>query len=60
MITAIRNDNKDLYKDLFARASEILSGFESVQTYEQNQTYWYKDSATNVFKKFEWIPDLQM
>ena len=53
MITAIRNDNKDLYKDLFARASEILSGFESVQTYEQNQTYWYKDSATNVFKKFE-------
>lgn len=52
MITAIRNDNKDLYKDLFSKASEILGGFESVQTYERGQEYWRKDSASNAFKPF--------
>lgn len=49
MITAIKNTNSDLYKDLFAKASEVLSGFERTQTFDENKIYYYKDSKTNSF-----------
>ena len=49
MITAIKNTNSDLYKDLFAKASEVLSGYERTQTFDENKTYFYKDSKTNTF-----------
>lgn len=52
MITAVRNDNSVLYKDLFAKASEILSGFERTQTFDANKNYFYKDSATNEFVQY--------
>lgn len=49
MITAIKNTNSDLYKDLFAKASEVLSGFERTQTFDESKPYYYKDSKTNSF-----------
>lgn len=49
MITAIKSSNNDLYKALFEKASEILSGFKSVQTYENDQTYYYRDALTKSY-----------
>ena len=49
MITAFKNTNSDLYRDLFTKASEVLSGYERVQTFDENKTYFYKDSKTNTF-----------
>ena len=37
VITAIKNTNSELYKDLFAKASEVLSGFERTQTFDENE-----------------------
>ena len=48
MITAIKNTNSDLYKDLFAKASEVLSGYERTQTFDENKTYFYKDFKTRI------------
>ena len=53
MITAIKNTNSELYKDLFAKASEVLSGFERTQTFDENEEYFYKDSKDNSFEKLE-------
>lgn len=52
MITTIKNDNSILYKDLFLKASEVLSGYERTQTFNDNETYFYKDSETNSFVEF--------
>lgn len=49
MITTIKNDNSNLYKDLFQKASEVLSGYERTQTFDETKTYYYKDSDTNTF-----------
>ena len=49
MITAFKNTNNELYRDLFTKASEVLSGYERVQTFDENKTYFYKDSKTNTF-----------
>ena len=51
MITAIKNTNSELYKDLFAKASEVLSGYERTQTFDENQTYFYKNDGTNSFSE---------
>lgn len=34
---------------LFEKASEILSGFKSVQTYKKDTQYWYKDSISKEY-----------
>ena len=52
MITTIKNDNSNLYKDLFQKASEVLSGYERTQTFDETKTYYYKDSDTNTFIEF--------
>ena len=52
MITAIKNTNNDLYEDLFRRASEVLSGYERTQTFDENEQYFYKDAITNRFIEF--------
>ena len=49
MITAFKNTNSDRYRDLFAKASEVLSGYERTQTFDENKTYFYKDDKTNTF-----------
>jgi hypothetical protein len=49
VITTIKNDNSNLYKDLFQKASEVLSGYERTQTFDETKTYYYKDSDTNTF-----------
>lgn len=52
MITVI-NNNSSLYKDLFAKASEILSGYERTQTFDAEKDYFYRDSDTKQFIKYE-------
>lgn len=42
MITAIKADNVEAYKLLFEEASDVLSGYERVQTYEDGKDYYYK------------------
>ena len=45
MITSIKDTNNGLYEALFAKASDILSGFKSIQTYEPGIQYYYKDTS---------------
>lgn len=52
MITAFNSSNQSDYKDLFAKASEYLSGFKSVQTYKDGEPYWVKN-ANNGFDKIK-------
>lgn len=52
MITAVKADNVDAYKLLFEEASDILSGFERVQTYDSEKNYYYKDANTKEYKLF--------
>ena len=52
MITAFKPTNKDDYKELFTRASDILSGYERTQTFDAEQTYFYKDENTKGFEKY--------
>ena len=49
MITSRKSTNNELYRDLFARASEILSGYERTQTFDSSKTYYFKDSDTKEF-----------
>lgn len=53
MITSIKDTNNGLYEVLFAKASEILSGFKSVQTYDKDTQYWYKDSNSKSYKEYD-------
>lgn len=45
----MKNTNNELYRDLFAKASEVLSGYERTQTFDEDNTYFYKDSKNNSF-----------
>ena len=63
MITAIKADNIGAYKALFEEASDILSGYKRVRTYDSNITdYYYKnaeaETASDLFKKEETITSL--
>ena len=63
MITAIKADNIGAYKALFEEASDILSGYKRVRTYDSNITdYYYKnaeaETANDLFKKEETITSL--
>ena len=43
MITAIRPGNQDDYKALYEEASDVLSGFKRVRTYDSEAPeYFYK------------------
>lgn len=62
MITSIKADNISAYKALFEEASDILSGYKRVRTYDSDvQEYFYKDaeatSSENLYVKLE-IADL--
>ena len=48
MITAIKDSNVEAYKLLFEEASDILSGYERVQTFDTEKEYYYKDSLDKV------------
>ena len=52
MITAIKNENALLYRDLFEEASCLLSGYERIQTFEADKAYFYKDSNTKEFVEY--------
>ena len=63
MITAIKPGNQDDYKALYEEASDILSGFKRVRTYDSKAPeYFYKTiGATTVeelYKKEDTITDL--
>lgn len=49
MITAIKDSNVEAYKLLFEEASDILSGYERVQTFDADKKYYYKNSLTKEF-----------
>jgi hypothetical protein len=56
VITAVKAENVSAYKALFEEASDILSGYKRVRTYDSKVTeYFYKDAeateATELFKK---------
>lgn len=56
MITAVKAENVSAYKALFEEASDILSGYKRVRTYDSKVTeYFYKDAeateAKELFKK---------
>lgn len=53
----MKNTNSDLYKDLFRRASEVLSGYERTQTFDEDEQYFYKDSSNNSFVEFVFQSD---
>ena len=40
MITAFNNKNSSRYRDLFAKAAEVLSGYNRVQTFDKDETYY--------------------
>ena len=42
MITVIKPNNVEAYQLLFEEASDILSGYERVYTYDVNKDYYYK------------------
>ena len=45
MITVVKDSNRELYTNLFAEATDILSGYQKVRTFDASQsTYYYKDS----------------
>ena len=50
MITAVKADNINAYKALFEEATDILSGYKRVRTFDKNQSvYYYKNGKpTNV------------
>ena len=63
MITAIKAENISAYKALFEEASDILSGYKRVRTYDSEvATYYYKDAeaqtAKELFKPETSISDL--
>ena len=63
MITAIKADNVGAYKALFEEASDILSGYKRVRTYDSDiSTYYYKnaeaETADELFKPETSIVDL--
>ena len=63
MITAIKAENIDAYKALFEEASDILSGYKRVRTYDSEvAAYYYKDAkaetAKELFKVDPSITDL--
>jgi hypothetical protein len=53
VITAINANNNDLYKELFSKASEILSGYQSVQTYNKDTQYWYKNPNSKSYEEYD-------
>ena len=51
MITAIKAENIDAYKALFEEASDILSGYKRVRTYDSEvAAYYYKDAKAETAK----------
>ena len=40
MITAFNDKNSFRYRDLFAKAAEVLSGYNRVQTFDKNEVYY--------------------
>lgn len=63
MITAIKAENVGAYKALFEEASDILSGYKRVRTYDSDvATYYYKnaeaETADELFKPETSIVDL--
>jgi len=63
VITAIKAENISAYKALFEEASDILSGYKRVRTYDSEvDAYYYKDAeaetADELFKKDTTITDL--
>lgn len=40
MITAFNDKNSSRYRDLFAKAAEVLSGYNRVQTFNKDKTYY--------------------
>jgi hypothetical protein len=45
VITAIKAENVGAYKALFEEASDILSGYKRVRTYDSDvATYYYKNA----------------
>lgn len=63
MITAIKAENISAYKALFEEASDILSGYKRVRTYDSEVgAYYYKDAeaetAEELFKPDTTITDL--
>ena len=45
MITTVTRENSQKYVELFEEASEILSGYKRVRTYDKDITeYYYKNS----------------
>lgn len=49
MITARNNINSALYRDLFDKASEVLSGYDRVQIYNKDEVY-YRKTGKNEFE----------
>jgi len=63
VITAVKAENISAYKALFEEASDILSGYKRVRTYDSEiADYYYKnaeaESAEDLFKREESITSL--
>ena len=63
MITAVKAENIGAYKALFEEATDILSGYKRVRTYDAKVTeYYYKEAKAteeeNLFVKVDSIIDL--
>lgn len=57
MITAIKAENIDAYKALFEEASDILSGYKRVRTYDSKvETYYYKNPEAEKFDELYEVP----
>lgn len=57
MITAIKAENIDAYKALFEEASDILSGYKRVRTYDSKvETYYYKNPEAEKFDELYKVP----
>ena len=57
MITSIKADNISAYKALFEEASDILSGYKRVRTYDSKvAAYYYKDAEATEFKNLYKTP----
>ena len=53
MITSINNDNNGSYTELFERASEILSGYKSVQTYTPGMNYFVRNPIKKDYEEVD-------
>lgn len=62
MITVVNESNNTEYRELFDKATEILSGYERVRTYDGEIDYYYKnndaESREDLFVKVDSINSL--